>query len=126
MRFWPFKRRSPAAPAAKPALAYDLRGLNEDWQIGDLAECLIDQASWRPPATDDPARGEVRRVAAIVTGLVVTGEGLITALKFEHFDKKAWHCINFRKLRPELVAADQQFTASIRKLGKVPADAVPS
>jgi len=42
---WPFKKKP--APSAHPA---DLRVWNEDWRVGDTAECIVDgvTSTWHP------------------------------------------------------------------------------
>lgn len=43
MSFWPFKRKP-----EPPAPPQDCRDWNEDWQIGDIAECVTKPDGWHP------------------------------------------------------------------------------
>lgn len=102
-------------PSAPPP--QDKRGWNEDWQVGDLAECVlpVDQV-WPDDFAENPKRGDVLRVNALVEGLDTLGEALVSGLGFEgkparHF----WAASAFRKLRPAIEAADTEFTAQLRE-----------
>lgn len=91
---WPFKRK------AKPPR--DERGWNEDWQIGDMAECVL--ADWLSDIPQNPAIGEVRTVAALFEGQAAERPVIVSALAFEGFGALTWHCAAFRKHKP--LAAD--------------------
>jgi len=56
---WPFKPRRKPAP--------DNRQWNEDWCIGDEAECLVDV--WMFTGPNDPKKGDVLTVTAIIDGV---------------------------------------------------------
>lgn len=84
-------------------IARDLRGWNEDWQVGDLARCRA--RGFYPPTIDDPRYGQILRVSAMVEGVAMSGTIRISALKFEGKDQRfGWHCEAFTKVRPEHAA----------------------
>jgi hypothetical protein len=93
------KRKAPSWPPISEAPPRDLRGLNEDWRVGDLAKCL--RGTWKWADGNDPKAGEVLRVSGVSDGRCPDGT-LITALWFERTgDTKAYHCIAFVKIRPD-------------------------
>jgi hypothetical protein len=90
---WPFNRKPETAP---PLI--DKRGWNEDWQVGDIAECIND--NWDFASPQDPKVGDVLTVSGL-RGDEKTKKGVvISALKFEgkcQYD--SWHCKGFIKHR---------------------------
>jgi hypothetical protein len=86
-------------------IARDLRGWNEDWQVGDLAKCHA--RGFYPPTIDDPTYGQILRVSALVEGVSMHGTIRISALKFEGKPQRfGWHCAAFTKVRPEATAEE--------------------
>ena len=87
--------------APKPLPLHDLRGLNEDWKVGDLAECICDD--WSVPLTCNPKKGEFLTVSRVSDD----GDQVVDGRRFqfhalEFFDKPrgaAWHCASFKKHR---------------------------
>lgn len=97
-----------------PPAPEDIRGWNEDWQVGDLAVCVC--AGFNPPHPTDPVRGEVLRVSALSGGVSASGKYLISTLRFEGKPQgTAYHCKGFRKIRPDL-SADEIETGLIAKI----------
>jgi len=101
---WPFTRKpKPINPGP----------INEDWRVGDLAECLKpDDHHWN--STSGPERGDVMRVVEVHAGRdnVFGRPGWFLGLKgepFWRFDAKA-----FRKVPPLNSEASAEFTAKIR------------
>lgn len=108
---WPFTRKpKPLNPGP----------INEDWRVGDLAECMLPIGwGWAMDA-DGPDRGDVCRVVHVYPG-ITTGSG-------EH----AWFLLlkgfhdgfatnSFRKVPPLNSEASAEFTASIRACRPTPA-----
>jgi hypothetical protein len=92
----------------------DLRGWNEDWQVGDLAVCIEDE--WGRVHCAAPVKGDVLRVSALMEGCASTGNKMISGLRFEGKPQNlAWHCGAFRKIRPE-VNADEVETGIIQQI----------
>lgn len=107
-------------PDWPPSAPEDRRGWNEDWQIGDLAECLVSKEKWKPCRPNDPDKGEILRVNAMTEGLVIDGSFMVSALGFEgKYAGYFWAQGAFRKLRPEVAAADAEFSAWLRDSQKV-------
>ena len=69
-------RREPEPPKVQ-----DRRWMNEDWRVGDLAECIC--GNWEFPQPEDPMSGDILRVTSIGDGPTPDGRLLITALGFE-------------------------------------------
>lgn len=93
--------------------ASDQRGWNDDWQVGDLAECIA--ASWAPSRVDGPKAGDRLRVSALIEGMCNDGV-LRSCLGFEGKPPRAaWACQGFRKIRPRIAPADASFTAELRQ-----------
>lgn len=99
----------------KPKPPVDRRGWSEDWQVGDVAVCVISDftADW----SDNPKRGDVLRVSGFREGITVCGTSVVSGLSF--FGKPethAWPNECFQKIRP----AEQCFTEAMRNLLKTP------
>lgn len=101
--FWPFRRRK----------IVDRRILNEDWAVGDLAECLVDPAMWGFDSGDEPRKGAVLRVTRIEDRVASVMD---VRAYFLHFEGHAccYECRGFRKIRPEEVPASDAFIAELR------------
>jgi hypothetical protein len=88
-----------SAPQPLPLL--DLRGLNEDWQVGDLAECVLDD--WVSDHPLNPKKGEVLTVSFVDHYGEQVLEGmrlLFSVLGFvEKPSLQAWHSQSFKKHR---------------------------
>lgn len=96
----------------------DLRSMNEDWQRGDLAECIFDDWIFRIP--DSPQVGDILRVSEVCEG--VSFGARIYTLSFEGKDpRQGWATQCFRKIRPVHEPAEASFVASIRRRGRVDA-----
>lgn len=107
-------------PDWPPSAPEDRRGWSEDWQIGDLAECLISKEEWPDQSKPHPDKGEILRVNAMGEGLTNCGSKLISGLGFEGRPVGVfWAQQCFRKLRPEVAAADAEFSAWLRDSRKV-------
>jgi hypothetical protein len=101
-----FGRRQPTPP---PPLI-DRREWNEDWQRGDLAECVADYWNGPPPW---PAKGHVYRVSAICEGRAFERSVVVVGLALDGLPAW-WRCTAFRKLRPTVEPASDEFTAELR------------
>ena len=76
----------------------DERGWNEDWQVGDIAECVADD--WLEWQEFNPKKGDILTVSSLYEGPTLNGEILFSYLFFEGKPNDAgWHCISFRKHR---------------------------
>ena len=110
-------RPAAARSSGSPRLP-DRREWNEDWAVGDLAECLHD--GWHPhdSSVPHPRCGDVLRVRAVVERpAMVNGRpaALVIGLSFEGKPPGfSWNCTSFRKLRPDHTAADPAFAALLR------------
>jgi hypothetical protein len=116
VKFWPFNsRQAPVSPAGeKPR---DERGWNEDWQVGDLAECVADDLAIQ--LCYNPKKGDVLTVSQLTEGPNVSGLSLTSALCFEGRPQRySWHCLHFRKHRG--VAAQIQRAAVRGTRGRKP------
>ncbi|WP_062770454.1 hypothetical protein [Sphingopyxis terrae] len=99
----------------KPTQPIDRRGWSEDWQVGDLAQCISDK--WYRQWAENPKRGDVLRVCGLVEGISTTGEDIISALQFESKPaNRSWAENMFQKIRP----AEQCFTEAMRNLLRQP------
>lgn len=109
---WPFRKRPPKV--------VDRRHMNEDWCVGDLAECISDD--FHPADSLDPKTGDVLRVTGVSD--VLHRQNLrFFALRFEGKPQEwSWECTAFRKLRPVQTAADQSFSAWLRDSLRRPQD----
>lgn len=105
---WPFRKKA-VAP-----MTLDCRLDNEGWKVGDLARCINDD--WTPPGAADPKVGDTRRVSRVFAGRALACESMVViGLCFDGFGKQAWICTSFVKVRLEIVAADESFTAELRQ-----------
>ena len=97
----------------------DMREWNEDWQGGDLARCIC--SDW-PNCKPHPIEGRVYRVRSIGEGTPknISQNVILVGLGLEGLPCK-WHCTGFRKVRPSIEAADEEFTAELRDRLGVPA-----
>jgi hypothetical protein len=105
------------APPTQQAIV-DRREMNEDWQIGDLAECIAD--SWHIPDQCSPRVGDILRVSGVIDGTVMLTNVLVIALRFEGKPANmGWICTGFRKLRPLHEPCEADFKALIKQPRKV-------
>jgi hypothetical protein len=94
-------RRDPPRPK-------DQREWNEDWCVGDLAECIASNFDGYAPELE---LGRVYRVSKIKD--LVNPRGRRAYFLF--FGSTAGYaCQAFRKLRPTIEAASDEFTAELR------------
>lgn len=96
MAFWPFKKRTPPPPPVE-----DRRVWNEDWRVGDTAECIVGPDAWGP---DDPPwwrakLGERYIVTGFSEGLSSGGTSRHYFLRLEGLPRGI-SCTSFRKVRP--------------------------
>jgi hypothetical protein len=96
----------------------DRREWNEDWRVGDLAECI--NGSWLNDPPHSPQPPSIYRVREIDEGVTADGSAIIVALNLEGLSDW-WGCTGFRKLRPTIEAADAAFTADLRDCLRTPA-----
>lgn len=91
--------------------------MNEDWRAGDLAVCVFDE--WYRPCLEAPKVNDLLRVSGVTEGVGDQNYGSY----FLSFSGKPyqWECIAFRKVGPDARAAETEFTAYIKRLGKSPA-----
>ena len=102
---WPFRKRRPAVR--------DCRILSEDWQIGDLAECIAD--GFVDSDEIDPKKGDVLRVSDVCEGINPKYNVRFIGLRFESKPQhRGWDNRGFRKIRPEQKAADQSWSEWLR------------
>lgn len=121
MSWWnPFKRKS--APPSKSNEPRDQRQASEDWQVGDLAEC-IDEDWPRVWGVTHPSKGQILRVAAVDEGEDCIFGIQIIVLRFEGWGKYGWDNRNFRKLRPTTEPAEQEFTVWLKDKLRKPVEA---
>lgn len=113
---WPF-RKKPEPPAPQN----DGRVWNEDWQIGDTAECIREHDGWHPNVVPwhRPKKGQ----RFTVTGF---SEGMTYADTQAYFLKlEGWpvslDTTSFRKVRPNSVD-ESEIVERILKAPKVGAD----
>lgn len=95
--FWPFgRKKSPTEPR-------DCRVWNEDWRIGDTAECIFapDDDRWADsvPPWNRPNLGEQFVVAGFVDDISNDGSSRHYFLKFDNWPV-CISCTAFRKVRP--------------------------
>ncbi|MGL5734313.1 MAG: hypothetical protein ACRCYS_05540 [Beijerinckiaceae bacterium] len=115
---WPFRK--------KPEPPRDLREWNEDWKIGDTAECIIEPTSprWsnRCPPWERPALGQRLTVSGFAEGEMCGGTAICYFLRFSDWPS-GLTTTAFRKVRP--VATEQSEVAKrILKAPKVGPDRV--
>jgi len=95
----------------------DQRGLNEDWRVGDWAECIVNGGWELPPTgvTKLPEMGRRYRVVGVREGPTFDEKYLITGLVLDGLGDSSWRCVCFRKVRPSLEACDESFAADLRE-----------
>lgn len=105
-----FFRRKPKTPP--PAPIDDQRD-SEDWQPGDLALCI--SGAFLPPSLYDPRVGDLLRVTHVIEAVANFGfEVRMTALTFESKPADTgWQSTAFRKIRPEIKAAEDEFSMDL-------------
>lgn len=87
--------------------------MNEDWRVGDLAECIASR--WADSDSADPVKGEIRRVSGIIDGVNDRYAVRVLALSFEGYGAESWCTTGFRKIRPLHEPAEEEFTALIKR-----------
>lgn len=78
----------------------DLRVWNEDWKIGDMAQCIND--NWVGDPGDAPKKGRCYEVKDTTEGLAIGGKAIIYGLKFYEFPGRFWQTTHFRKFNRRL------------------------
>lgn len=74
--------------------------MSEDWQVGDLAECMIDDCM-RAPNGFRPEKGGRYMVTSVsVYTEIFSGRRRLT-LRFIGSDPYVWFAVCFRKIRPD-------------------------
>lgn len=109
---WPFSRK-PVTPPPPPPTPEDCRVWNEDWRIGDTAECIVDgiNTCWHDdlPPWQRPALGAQFTVIGFKDGFGGWSGRRMYFLKLEGWPV-AISCTAFRKVRP--VATEQSEVVS--------------
>lgn len=103
-----FKRSKPAPPP-QPR---DERVWNEDWQVGDIAECVSDSGDWHPDLKPwlRLAKGSRWIVRGFSEGPTQSGDSIQYFLYLEGTPSKGGYSVTaFRKVRP--IAQEQTTTA---------------
>lgn len=113
MSFWSrlFGRETPVE---------DRRCMNEDWRVGDLAECIGD-GPWDCGDTK-PELGDICRVSAVVDAVGTRTNTRNYYLGFVGLHNR-FCCTSFRKILPLHTAADAEFTALIKRPVRKPVKA---
>jgi hypothetical protein len=95
--FWPFNRKKPE-PKPEPI---DRRDWNEDWQVGDIAECIVEIGDWNETVKpwERPAKGDRLVVAGFDEGIDSGGKTLDYFLRFNGLPH-GLSTRGFRKVRP--------------------------
>lgn len=91
--------------------SHDLRNWNEDWQIGDVAECIRDDWHRDTPPWSRPRIGQRFIVVGFTDDFAdYTGNRHY----FLHFKdcKIAWSCTAFRKVYPDSKIVEQIMSAT--------------
>lgn len=104
---WPFKRKPKPTPPP----------INDDWAVGDLAECMVNQI-WNDGFfyMPGPAYLEIRMVTDIKEGFYKDHHHL--GLAFARWPGKYYTSTSFRKITPradEIERADAEFLKSLHK-----------
>lgn len=94
--------------------------MNEDWRAGDLAVCIDDNWVDCPPTA--PSLGDLLRVTGVYDATNIVHNVRVYALTFVGLGGY-FATTGFRKVRPDVTAAETEFTALIKRLGKSPARA---
>lgn len=110
MSFWPFRR--------KPTPPVDHRIMNEDWAVGDLAQCIDDR--FCDPEPFDPKVGDVLRVAGIDDCTNHRNRRCIWLLFEGKTGIVGYECVAFRKLRPVNEPAEKDFIVWLRGFMRQP------
>lgn len=110
---WPFKKK----PAPQPTI--DNREWNEDWRVGDIAECI--RGEW--PNIEPwlaPRKGEKLKVAAFRDGRQIGKPNvLLYGLVFAEYDG-AFVTTGFRKVLPVKEAEETSIGEKILKAKPAP------
>lgn len=93
----------------------DLRGLNADWQIGDIAEFVgHGEVSFLPMENGFvPRLGGRYLVVGVFNGSNVDGSLAATALQFPGTGGRGWPSVGFRKVKPP--AVERTVPRAVRK-----------
>ena len=100
---WPFSKKTP-----QPR-----NPINEDWAIGDLAECLA-EGDWEPDP-EGPENGDVLKVIGIDTGPVGLKNEIAWRLQFAPWKGVAFASEHFRKVPPLSEQESFTITAKIKR-----------
>lgn len=106
---WPFPRK-PKSINPGP--------INEDWRVGDLAEC-VEQKGWSQDDTgqpiDGPEKGDILTVLEVEPRRTnLRGDGWY--LGFAAYPMRFLAATGFRKVPPISTEASAEFTAKIKAL----------
>lgn len=105
------------APSRNAASPRDLRAWAEDWQVGDIAECIGD--GWLDPQPYNPKMGDVLTVAAIAECVADAGPwqgALFIGLAFEGLPRGCFYNNTaFRKHRPAALIIGAAISAARRE-----------
>lgn len=101
---WPFTRKpKPINPGP----------INEDWRVGDLAECIND-SGWSYDGIAGVSGPDCGDVLTVVLAMPGTKRPQVIFIGFKGWPSETFAGYAFRKLVD--TKADEQFTASIRAL----------
>lgn len=88
--------------------------INEDWRVGDLAECISDDRAWKTlPGDVPPARGRIFMVSGIIIGFSLSDGRPMFGLRFRGF-RGHWEAGQFRKIVQHHEPASAEFIAEMR------------
>lgn len=96
---WPFRKKP--EPPAPPSPPIDQRIWNEDWCVGDTAECVTHFESWNPSTLPwhRPALGQRLTVVGFMEGTCCGGKYQQYFLRLQGWPVPL-SCVAFRKVRP--------------------------
>lgn len=91
----------------------------DDWQVGDLAECLAE--GWQDVWPYNPMRGDILRVSKL--GLF---DSELALGFYGKPQRHGWQACAFRKIKPDAEPCEEEFTVLIKRMkpAKVPEVAV--
>lgn len=98
-----------------PSVPDKLDPINEDWQVGDLAECLIDACNWMPRMPRQPDKGDVFTVVSVGIERMAFTTTDVWALGFAPFSPMTFTAVCFRKVHPLTKAEERDLKAKIKR-----------
>lgn len=102
---WPFTKKSRLVNPGP---------INEDWRVGDLAECMVDGgADWQPSGRG-PEKGDICRVTEVYAGTSPIRKSDYWFLRFASWEI-GYSESDFRKVPPLSEATSAEITAMIKR-----------